>query len=91
MTIGVAPPCLESLNEVEVALISQARLKGHVFAYWAGCHKSIRGWHCFYEVDPGHAIAVLQTVQNLTSTENIAVVLSGPFTTEQKERVMKRV
>lgn len=91
MTIGVAPPCLQELNEVEIALLSQARLRGHVFAYWAGCHKSIKGWHCFYEVDPSHTMGVLQVVQELTSTDNIAVVLSGPFTSEQKQQIMAKV
>ena len=91
LTIGTAPPCLTRLNEIELALLSQARFRGHLFTYWGGCHRSISGWHSFYEVDPGHTMAVLETVQELTDAKNMAVVLCGPFTPAQKERVMRKV
>ena len=35
LAIGFAPPCLEVLNEVELALISQARFKEHLLQYTA--------------------------------------------------------
>jgi len=59
MAIGTPPPCIERLNEIELALISQARFRGHLFTYWGGCHRSIKEWHSFYEVDPSHSTAVL--------------------------------
>ena len=90
MTIGVAPPCLQELNEIELALVSQARFRGHLFTYWGGCHKSIKGWHSFYDVDVGHTVAVVDAVQNLTKSGNMAVVLCGPFTPLQHERVMRK-
>ncbi|CAB9529143.1 hypothetical protein SEMRO_2410_G326700.1 [Seminavis robusta] len=91
MAVGKAPPCLEKLNEIELALISQARFRGHLFTYWGGCHRSIRGFHSFYyEVDPSHTMGVLETVGELTQSENIAVVLSGPFTPQQKANVMRK-
>ena len=90
MTIGTAPPCIATLNEIELALISQARFRGHLFSYWGGCHRSIKGWHSFYEVDPGHTNAVLGNVAKLTESKNIAVVLLGPFTKEQKQRIKKK-
>ena len=89
--IGDPPDCLKSLNEVELALISKARFRGHLFTYWGGCHRSIKGWHTFYDTNPAHAVAVLNTVQNVTENEDIAVILTGPFTTEQKTQVMKRI
>jgi hypothetical protein len=89
LAIGTAPECLEKLNEIELSLISQARFKGHLFTYWGGCHKSIKGWHSFYEVDPLHTTAVLQQVSTLTLSDNIAVVLYGPFTREQKNKVLE--
>ena len=91
MAVGTAPPCLEILNEIELALISQARFKGHLFAYWGGCHKSIKGWHSFYEVDVAHTAAVINQVAELTKLDNIAVVLHGPFTRQQKQKVLDKV
>jgi hypothetical protein len=91
LTIGVAPTCLERLNEIELALLSQARFRGHLFSYWGGCHRSIKGWHSFYEVNPNHTIAVLEEVERFTNVKNIAVVLCGPFTSKQKEKVLRKV
>ncbi|MGL5936718.1 MAG: hypothetical protein ACRCZI_13980, partial [Cetobacterium sp.] len=78
-------------NDIELALVSQARLKGHLFTYWGGCHKSIKGWHCFYEVNPCHTTTVLGAVSEFTQTNNIAVVLSGPFTSRQKEKIKNKI
>ena len=89
--IGSAPECLQRLNEVELALLSQARFRGHLFTYWGGCHKSIKGWHSFYDVNPSHTTAVLNDVAKLTQSENIAVVLYGPFTPQQKNKVLEKV
>jgi Helitron helicase-like domain at N-terminus len=91
LTIGMAPPCLQALNEIELALLSQARFRGHLFTYWGGCHRSIKGWHSFYDVDPNYTNAVLQQVSHVTENKNIAVVLCGPFTPEQKEKVLSKV
>ena len=90
MAIGEPPECLKELNEIELALISQARFRGHLFTYWGGCHKSIKGWHSFYDVDVGHTTAVINAVQKLTDCNNMAVVLCGPFTPVQYERVMRK-
>ena len=90
LTIGTAPECLARLNEVELALLSQARFRGHLFTYWGGCHRSLKGWHSFYDVSVGHTTAVLAAVSRFTQAENIGVVLSGPFTSSQKERVMRK-
>jgi PIF1-like helicase/Helitron helicase-like domain at N-terminus len=91
LAIGIAPVCLERLNEIEIALLSQARFRGHLFTYWGGCHRSIKGWHSFHEVDPNHTIAVLEKVEHFTNSKNIAVVLCGPFTSNQKEKVLRKV
>ena len=89
--IGDPPECIKRLNEIELALISQARFRGHLFAYWGGCHRSIKGWHTFYNSNPNHTAAVLNAVSNLTDSNNIAVVLCGPFTSQQKERVLRKI
>ena len=49
--IGPTPLCLQTLNEVELALISPARTNKHVFSFTAGSHKSIKGWHSLYYND----------------------------------------
>jgi hypothetical protein len=89
--IGEAPECLTRLNEIELALLSQARFRGHLFTYWGGCHRSIKGWHTFYDVDIGYTQGVLQHIHQFTDSDNIAVVLSGPFTSLQKEKIRKKV
>jgi PIF1-like helicase/Ulp1 protease family, C-terminal catalytic domain/Helitron helicase-like domain at N-terminus len=91
LTIGHAPPCIEKLNDIELALLSQARLRGHLFTYWGGCHRSIKGWHCFYDVNPSHTTAVLNDVSHFTNSKNIAVVLYGPFTKEQRQKILHKV
>eukprot|EP00978_Attheya_sp_CCMP212_P011122 scaffold27210_cov31-Attheya_sp.AAC.3 len=91
LTIGTAPECLTWLNEIELALISQARFRGHLFTYWGGCHRSIKGWHSLYEVDVEHTTAVLDNVSKFTQAANIGVVLCGPFTPDQKEKVLQKI
>ena len=58
-TIGEAPPCLSSLNPVELALISKARVDKHVFQFYGGAHQSIRGWHTLYSSDVNQLSAVM--------------------------------
>lgn len=48
---GYAPRVLLRLNEVELALISPARINKHMFCYTAGAHKSIQGWHSMFYSD----------------------------------------
>ena len=90
LTTGTAPECLTRLNEIELALLSQARFRGHLFTHWGGCHGSLKGWHSFCDVSVGHTTAVLGAVSRFTQSENIGVVLSGPFTSSQKERVLSK-
>jgi hypothetical protein len=49
--IGPVPRELEILNEVEVAMISLARIDGHVFSIEGGGHKAMTGWHTLYQND----------------------------------------
>jgi hypothetical protein len=51
LTIGPVPQVLSDLNEVELAMISPARINKHVFSFMAGAHKSIKGWHSMYYND----------------------------------------
>ena len=54
LTMGKAPACITELNEVELALISVARINKHIFSFTAGTHKSIKGWHSMYYNDLEH-------------------------------------
>jgi hypothetical protein len=48
---GEAPTELTCLNDVELALVSLARINKHVFSFYGGAHKSMRGWHNLYDND----------------------------------------
>lgn len=43
-----------------------------------------------YEINVEHTAAVLENISSFTRSENIGVVLCGPFTSEQKEKVLKK-
>lgn len=88
--IGSAPKCLTDLNEVELAIVSPARINKHVFAFQAGNHRTIKGWHSLYYNDLSHFQAVQEHVQALVKTPTISVVLVGPFTKTQKAATLKR-
>jgi hypothetical protein len=48
---GEASSELTDLNDAELALVSLARTNKHVFAFYGGAHKSMRGWLNLYEND----------------------------------------
>ena len=43
--LGKAPPVIEDLNPVELAMISPVRVLKRMFCFHAGAHKSIKGFH----------------------------------------------
>ena len=49
--IGEVPDELACLNDVEVALISLARVDKHVFSIQGGAHVQMSGWHSMYAND----------------------------------------
>jgi len=68
LLMGKAPSCITELNEVELALISVARINKHIFSFTAGTHKSIKGWHSMYYNDLEH----LNGVANYIATNTIS-------------------
>ena len=88
--IGGAPPELTELNEVELALVSLARLDKHVFTFYGGAHKSMRGWHNLYENDVEHIAGVLQQLEQFQAGNLVACVLQGPFTSFQLNKVREQ-
>ena len=61
--IGDAPLELTQLNDVELALVSLARVDKHVFTFYGGAHKSMRGWHNLYENDVENIAGALQQLE----------------------------
>ena len=45
---GYAPDVLTCLNEVELALVSRARINQHMFSFRGGSHKKVIGCHTLY-------------------------------------------
>ncbi len=92
--IGESPPELSCLNEVELALVSHARVNSHIFTFYGGAHKSIRGWHTLFDGRVDHVASTLQQLPSLNVNNVIACILCGPFTNVKcmkiKEQVMVR-
>ena len=61
--IGDAPVKLMSLNDVELVLVSIAHIDKHIFNFYGGAHKSMRGWHNLYESDFEHTAGALQQIK----------------------------
>jgi hypothetical protein len=89
--IGDAPSELTSLNNVELALVSMARIDKHVFTFYGGAHKSMRGWHNLYENDVEHIAGALQQVETFGGGNIVACILQGPFTQYQRTKVQEQV
>lgn len=62
LVVGKAPACIAELNEVELALLSTARINKHTFSFTAGTHKSIKGWHSMHHDDLEHFNGVANCV-----------------------------
>jgi hypothetical protein len=80
---GEAPSKLTDLNDAELALVSLAHTNKHVFAFYGGAHKSMRGWHNMYENDVAGIAWTLNQVTELGGKNDILCVLLGPFTPVQ--------
>jgi hypothetical protein len=81
---GDAPNELTILNDVELALISLARTNKHVFSFYGGAHKSIRGWHNLYDNDVEGIARTINQVSNYGGQNLVVCLLLGPFTPFQK-------
>lgn len=88
--IGDAPKVVRELYEVELAVLSPARINKHVFAFQAGRHCTIKGWHSLYYNDLSHFEAVKDRVREVVPGPTISVILAGPFTSHQKAAALTR-
>ena len=86
--IGDAPSKLTRLNDVELALlVSMVRMDKHVFTFYGGAHKSMRGWHNLYENDVENIAGALQQIEAFGGGKTVACILQGPFTSHQLSKV----
>jgi len=88
---GKAPIELTELNNAELALVSKARTNKHVFAFYGGAHKCMRGWHNLYENDVEGIAHTLNQVPNFGGDAAILCILLGPFTPLQKQFVKNKM
>ena len=81
--IGSTPKILTDLNEVEMALVCTVSTYCQSWAYYAGCHKHIQGYHTFYENCPSSNVATISNLSDAGMQGQLLVVLCGPFTKTQ--------
>ena len=88
--IGDAPIVLTDLSEVELSLISVARVYCQSWTFFAGCHQHIKGWHTFYKNRACKTVGNLMQLEDAGMQGSILVVLCGPFTSTQKAKTYEK-
>jgi len=84
--IGEAPELLQCLYPAELSLVAMARIDKHVFTFYGGCHKSLKGWHNMYEADIEHVAGSLLQLKEFGIGSHVACLLMGPFTSKQRKK-----
>jgi hypothetical protein len=75
--VGDAPVELTSLNDVELALVSIARIDKHIFTFYGGAHKSVHGWHNLQYMKT--TSSTLQVLYNKLKHSEVAILLDAFF------------
>ena len=88
---GDAPEELTCLSDMELAIVARSRISGHIFSFYGGQHKSLRGLHSLYDVNTAHLMGSVEHMEQLGFPTIIACVLNGPFTKFQKDKVNKKI
>ena len=88
--IGDAPTVLTCLNDIELALVSRARIYCHSWVFFGGCHQHIEGWHTFYKNRQSENVANLNLMNSTGMPGTLLVALCGPFTSTQKALTLKK-
>jgi uncharacterized protein YlzI (FlbEa/FlbD family) len=89
--IGPVPKELAVLTDIEIAFISPIRVHGNIFTYFGGV-KGIKGWHTFVKIDQKNLHCGLEQLDRIEDVPNqIAVVMSGFFTSAQRAKITKKV
>jgi hypothetical protein len=88
--IGSAPPQLNTLNDVELTLLSRVRIYCQSWIFFAGCHKHIQGWHTLFKNRPMENVANLTRIADSGMNSMVMVALCGPFTETQHALTMEK-
>ena len=88
---GEIPAELRCLTEIEWALLSINRDSSHFFTFFGGQHESIRGYHSITKTNLSHTMECLERISDITGSQQVSVILSGPFTSAQKEEALNAV
>jgi hypothetical protein len=88
--IGNTPPELSTLSEIELTLVADVRTYCQSWAFHAGAHKQIKGWHTFYSNRPDRIARNFEELQLAGLKGQIVVVLCGPFTTTQRALTLRK-
>jgi hypothetical protein len=71
-------------------MVSRNRNTSHMFAFYAGQHQSIKGFHTLFQSNTPHTAATIRRMTELGLPNTMSCVLTGPFTSAQKAQVLKR-
>jgi hypothetical protein len=88
--IGDPPPELSELTEIERSIVADIRVYCQSWAFFAGAHQHIKGWHTFYSNRPEETIGNLEQLKLGGLKGQIMVVLCGKFTTTQRALTLKK-
>jgi Helitron helicase-like domain at N-terminus len=88
--IGDAPFELKDLNEVELTLVSRARIYCQSWVFYGECHQHIQGWHTFFKNRPSDNVGNIQQLTENGMKGQLLVALCGPFTTTQRALIKKK-
>jgi len=84
---GNGPKEITNLNEVELSLISGARIMGRTWVFFAGCHRQIKGWHTFFKNRTEANVRDINLICQSGFQGKLLVVLCGPSASTQKALV----
>jgi len=81
---SIANGYMQCLFPVELSLVTMAHIDKHVFTFYGGCHKSLKGWHNMYEADVKHVAGSLMQLKEFGIGSHVVCLLMGPsFTSKQ--------
>ena len=88
---GRAPKVLTDLTEIELAFISPVQGFGHFIMYEGGANRKLQRFHSFMKVDLQHVMDTSRSMVECFSVNNISVVLTGPYTKNQRKVIEKSI
>ena len=87
---GTPPAELTDLTEVELALLTPVKCYGYVFAYTGGRNRQLEGSLSYYKVNMKSIVRGVAHFESLGLTNNVAVMLYGKMTPQQRAIARKK-